>query len=114
MYKRFDEEDTTTYGTSADVVSLMLIVSRIAASIAFFQVSLYPAVMKQETYPIGPVKVVRTATVDSFKDDDGNWAMPFYGLVKVKVVATQRLKHGVLPYRTKEGRLDFPLCGKLR
>jgi hypothetical protein len=35
---------------------------------------------------------------------------PYFGGLKLTVLAPRGLQHGVLPYRTKDGLLGFPLC----
>jgi len=36
----------------------------------------------------------------------------YLGILLVRVLAPQTLRRALLPYRTKDGRLTFPLCAK--
>ncbi|XP_071503405.1 uncharacterized protein [Diadema antillarum] len=63
--------------------------------------SLYPWVCKYTEFPLGHPTVI----TDNF-DDIGN----YFGLVKCMVCPPRQLFHPVLPYRSEEGKLLFPLC----
>ena len=63
--------------------------------------SLYPAVQKQEVYPIGHPKII-TKFVN-------NEISKFFGLIKCKVVSPARLYAPVLPARINH-KLVFTLC----
>ena len=68
--------------------------------------SLYPTVQFYDNYPVGhPDKI--------FNPTAGPGALPWYGLVKCKVLPPRGLYHPVLPYRVKcqqAEKLMFPLC----
>ena len=63
--------------------------------------SLYPWVCKYAEFPLGHPVVI----TDNF-DDLNN----YFGLIKCKVYPPRALFHPVLPYRSEESKLLFPLC----
>ena len=96
--------------------------------------SLYPAVLKYCEYPVGhPVRIVSDFLPLQYKmkcnckDISGDISLikclfhgenmnehvkiPYFGLIKVKVLPPRRLFLPVLPYRSN-GKLKFPLCRK--
>ena len=63
--------------------------------------SLYPTVQYFDNYPVGHPKKIHKP-----EKYDGNW----YGLIKCKILAPQKLYHPVLPIRKE--KLIFTLCTK--
>ena len=66
--------------------------------------SLYPWVNKYGTFPLGHPKIL---TENFAKISAGN--LPYFGMIKAKVIPPRGLFHPVLPYRSN-GKLCFPLC----
>nr|CAD2199872.1 unnamed protein product [Meloidogyne enterolobii] len=86
-------------------------------------VSLYPYVMKSRPFPIGhPNVLTRETLLDSSNNNNNNrlpWTIPehniYKGLLLVRVQPPTCLPGNLpplLPYRTFDGRLTFPLCAK--
>ena len=69
--------------------------------------SLYPWVNKYGVYPMGHPKIITENFKPVTKDNQ-----PYFGFLKLKVLPPKRLFHPVLPYRSPEGKLCFPLCRK--
>ena len=67
--------------------------------------SLYPWVNK---YGIYPVKHPRILTENFAPISAGN--QPYFGLLKLKILPPRKLFHPVLPHRSPENKLCFPLC----
>ena len=63
--------------------------------------SLYPATNKQKRYPVGHPEIV----THDFQPMD-----QYFGIAKLKILAPRRLYHPVLPVRSPDGKLKFPLC----
>ena len=75
-----------------------------------FKVSLYPYVMKYCEFPIGyPTLLAREtfAGMEPWTRPEDN---PYKGVIYCRVRAPEDLKRPLLPYRTQDGRLVFPLC----
>ena len=63
--------------------------------------SLYPDIMKNSRYPLFHPEIITS----NFKD-----ISQYFGIAKVKVAPPRGLYHPVLPFRSANGRLKFPLC----
>ncbi|XP_041479156.1 uncharacterized protein LOC121426824 isoform X1 [Lytechinus variegatus] len=63
--------------------------------------SLYPWVCKYARYPIGHPEII----TENFDDLDS-----YFGIIKCEVSPPRGLFHPVLPHRSTEGKLIFPLC----
>ena len=63
--------------------------------------SLYPAINKYGTYPVGFPQIIYRPENQNIND--------YFGLVQVDILAPERLYHPVLPVRAG-GKLTFPLC----
>jgi hypothetical protein len=66
--------------------------------------SLYPWVNKYGRYPVGHPEII----VDGFDPT----LQSYFGIAKVQILAPKGLYHPVLPLRSEDGRLKFPLCQK--
>uniref|UniRef100_A0A914N8J3 DNA-directed DNA polymerase n=1 Tax=Meloidogyne incognita TaxID=6306 RepID=A0A914N8J3_MELIC len=82
-------------------------------------VSLYPYVMKARTFPIGHPDVLTRDTLLLPPNNPLPWTTPehniYKGLLLVRVQPPNFMNGNlppVLPYRTHDGRLTFPLCAK--
>lgn len=75
-----------------------------------FQVSLYPYIMKYGEFPVGYPEVFSRETFAGAVP----WTRPednrYKGLIYCRVRAPERMRRPLLPYRTPDGRLVFPLC----
>jgi G:T-mismatch repair DNA endonuclease (very short patch repair protein) len=83
--------------------------------------SLYPSVLKQNIYPVGhPERITGnfmfpflTLCTDKFcpyvPHSKYHWKLPYFGLMKVKILPPRKLFHPVLPIKCN-GKLMFPLC----
>ena len=83
--------------------------------------SLYPSMLKQKKLPVGhPVNIVGNfANLESttcsvgdkciYKCDGTHIVIPYFGIMKIKVLPPRNLLHPVLPLRTND-KLKFPLC----
>lgn len=65
--------------------------------------SLYPAINKYGTYPIGHPQIIVNPQNKNIKD--------YFGIAKVDVLAPEKLLHPVLLVKLN-GKLMFPLCVK--
>ena len=83
--------------------------------------SLYPDVLKYNRYPVGhPVRIVHDFAPFTRYDCSGQCpyhpcegrhvSIPYFGLMKVRIVPPKRLYFPVLPMKIN-GKLMFPLCG---
>ena len=66
--------------------------------------------MKYSEFPIGHAKVYARETfaeAEEWKKPEDN---PYKGLIYCKVKAPRNLRRPLLPHRTLDGRLVFPLC----
>uniref|UniRef100_A0A914MVR5 DNA-directed DNA polymerase n=2 Tax=Meloidogyne TaxID=189290 RepID=A0A914MVR5_MELIC len=82
-------------------------------------VSLYPYVMKARSFPIGHPNVLTRDTLLLPPNNPLPWTSPehniYKGLLLVRVQPPNFMNGNlppVLPYRTHDGRLTFPLCAK--
>ena len=63
--------------------------------------SMYPAVMKQETFPLGHPEIITRGPFQNINE--------YFGLAKVRIIPPHGLFNPVLPVRL-DGKLLFPLC----
>jgi hypothetical protein len=71
--------------------------------------SLYPAAMESTEYPLGhPLRTVHNEVVQWTSSAQN----PYKGIVKGFIVPPKNLSVPVVPFKTKSGRLIFPLCRK--
>ena len=66
--------------------------------------SLYPTVLKYDSFPVG-----HPIVINEFECTD---ISSYFGFVKCKVSAPKNLRIAVLPVRTSDKKLVFPLCSK--
>jgi hypothetical protein len=71
--------------------------------------------MRSRSYPLGNPSVLTREQLRQPPQTPFPWTRPEHntirGLLKVRVLPPQRLQLALLPYRTRDGRLTFPLCG---
>uniref|UniRef100_A0A914HLZ0 DNA-directed DNA polymerase n=1 Tax=Globodera rostochiensis TaxID=31243 RepID=A0A914HLZ0_GLORO len=80
-------------------------------------VSLYPFVMKYRSFPVGLPRVLAPEQLNDLRLP---WTQPednpYTGFLQCRVLpptpARLGARHTLLPYRTRGGRLTFPLCAK--
>nr|CAD2165765.1 unnamed protein product [Meloidogyne enterolobii] len=82
-------------------------------------VSLYPYVMKARSFPVGHPNILTRDTLLLPPNNPLPWTTPkhniYKGLLLVRVEPPNFMNGNlppVLPYRTHDGRLTFPLCAK--
>ena len=77
---------------------------------SFYKVSLYPYIMKYGEFPVRYPEVFARET---FAGQEA-WTKPednkYKGLIYCRIRAPQNLLRPLLPYRTPDNRLVFPLC----
>ncbi|KAL3091113.1 hypothetical protein niasHS_004905 [Heterodera schachtii] len=81
-------------------------------------VSLYPFVMKYRAFPVGLPRVLSAEQLDRDAAVRLPWTSaeqnPFRGFLHCRVLPPRPAelgdRHALLPYRTRTGRLTFPLC----
>lgn len=68
--------------------------------------------MKARPFPVGNPKVLTQESL--LRETPPPWRVsgqnPYRGLLLVRVLAPVNLRIPLLPYRTQDGRLTFPLC----
>lgn len=79
--------------------------------------SLYPYVMKALPFPVGNPRVITRETLLQEGGPPLPWRapQPYRGLLLVRVLpplGARALRVPLLPYRTRDGRLAFPLCAR--
>ena len=67
--------------------------------------SLYPWVCKYGVFPVGHPTILTENFEPISKENQ-----PYFGLMKLDILPPQKLFHPVLPHRSPEGKLCFPLC----
>ena len=85
--------------------------------------SLYPWALKYGTFPLShPVKCYDLGTIEKRPcpapqrhrfcpgESHSHHHLAHFGLIKVNILPPKDLLHPVLPYRSKKGKLLFPLC----
>ena len=84
--------------------------------------SLYPDILKYRRFPVGhPKRIIKDFQQCLFKPCDGNcfyfpcegkhWVLPYFGVIKVRVLPPTDLIHPILPLKCN-GKLKFTLCYK--
>lgn len=70
--------------------------------------------MRSKAYPLGHPRVYTREELRQPPTPPFPWTRvahnPFRGLLKVRVLPPRGLRLTLLPYRTRDGRLTFPLC----
>ena len=82
----------------------------ICYDVRYIKVSLYPYVMKYCEFPIGHAQVFARETFAGAAEWTRTEDNPYKGLIYCKVRAPLNLRRPLLPHRTPDGRLVFPLC----
>jgi hypothetical protein len=101
------------YGGRVEVCNMIGESDTPSASAAYIDVcSMYPSVQQTSQFPIGMVQVLRNHTVADMTRSDGSFFMPWFGVMQIKLLATRRLSHSPVPFRTSDKKLLFPLCGE--
>ena len=101
------------YGGRVEVCNMLGHSADPATAAAYIDVvSMYPSVQHTSKYPIGEMEVLRNHTVADMTRSDGSFFMPWFGVMQIKLLATRRLSHAPVPFRTADKKLLFPLCGE--
>ena len=67
--------------------------------------SLYPYICKYGEYPVKHPEIL----TEKFEDLTAEH-QPYFGLLKLQILPPRDLFHPVLPYRSLQKKLCFPLC----